>query len=339
MTSPAAIKSEIESARPPVPITITTEGSWTADDLAKAIVERVKDHPSWDLVAKWGEDNCEPRRMPERVLSVGGDQSARSKKYDWKTHWDWSKEGLSTNDLEIYGVLRAEHQFHKWGWTKVNSKMGNHGIDNLFKRGDEFALCESKAGGTPAAVRDYVKYLQMHPKDVHSNADWSVCRRRVDMVKKRLEGHGVQGSIPDMAGLTFPDEHTETYLYAMTRMWVNSRIAAMIKVGGQLGATAGELREARKKNKAFRYFNFYAAVPLFALPGVYQIGKGRAAEFSASKKERSPKEKVFDWPDNASRLEREFIWLDFHLPFIELEEKNEELYEEEVGGIGEALDD
>lgn len=334
MTTPAAITSEITSARAPVAIKLKTKGPWTSNDEAVIAIKRSKDHPGWDLTGKWGKNAVEPRRMPSELLQAYGIQDGTSKDYEWVPHWDWKEQDLSTNDLEIYGVLRAEHRFDQWGWQKVNSKMGNHGVDSLFKKGSSFALCESKAGGTDGALGDYVAYIQMHPGVEQSEASWEVAERARDMVTARLEGHGVRGPVPPTpGGTTFPNQTTETQLYAMTDMWVESRINAMIGTGGRLRHTAEQLRKARKHGRAFRYFNFYAAKPLFALPGVYNIDKCRAAEFSADDQQKASSEKVFDWPDNASRLHQEFLWLDVHEPFLLMEAYNEDDFNDEVTDI------
>lgn len=328
MTTASQIESEIKNDRQPVRIEISTKGKWTSADDVLIYVKRIKGHPNCDLIGRWGKKKVERRQMPDECLTVQGAQSGTKKTYEWKPHWEFSSTTHVTNDLEIYGVLRAEYRFFQWGWQKVNSKMGNHGIDSLFKKGNNFAICESKAGGSASAVGQYVGYLQMHSSELHGEGDWERVKRKRNVVKERLKDTGVRLS---NIGLTFPNHGTELKIMEMTTRWVDVKIGQMIRQSNDLRRTGQQLVKTRKKGRAFRYFNFYAAKPLFALPGVYQVYRyvvGDQSGDSKKKKVYDCPEKQFDWPDRCNRLDKEFIWLDVHEPFLEMENENNTQIEE-----------
>jgi len=345
MPTVSELSSEITEDRQTVEIKITTKGNWTSGDESAVCIKRIKDHPDWDLIALWGKKAVENRYMPTDFLTIKDVQDGTDKTYEWIPCWSWDGSGKASNDMtdgdyvsndvEIYGVLRAEHMFKKWGWQKVNSKMGNHGIDSLFKKGKQLALCESKAGGVTGAVDDYIKFLEMHSDEEGQQGDWSLVRRKKDMVTSRLRGGGIRWEL----GRSFPNQYTETKIYEMTKSWVETKIDEMIQTGGRLRKTGQQLQNRMKKGKAFRYFNYYAADPLYALPGVYVVHRCRTAEFLGTDEKLSKKEKVFDWPDRGERLDQEFLWLDIHEPFLDLEENNKEEVEDEIEDVHSYLPD
>jgi len=171
---------------------------------------------------------------------------------EWKTRWDLFKQplgrnprGLSSVDCEIYSIMRAEYRYLEEGYQKLESKHdGFHGIDGLFKKGDQYLIVESKFL-TPEKYENYCK-----GNSPLSNLGW----------KKDPKNPS--------------DGETEGYIRQMSWDWIRSNIRLMEKTKKE----NGEKRKRLKKKNIQRVINVFGARPVYPPPGRYGF-RYRLSEF------------------------------------------------------------
>jgi hypothetical protein len=285
------------------------------------------EHPDWKSdVSKW--DVKEPREMPRAKLKVKVEKSGNDVELKWKQEWSLD----TTKYMEVYGVLRAEWYFgKKKGMNKLATKVnGNHGIDSLFVKGNQYHIVESKCSTDTAK---YAKYLALKaPADPHSSErKYDATERLGDIVRhipvalaKKWQGRDLAkflGEIEDWKGRKYKKCITLCFTQ-MTESWMQAKIREMLKAAPDVKTNGKNLRDAIKEKRASRWFNFYATDPFYRLPGKYDIYAARKAEFMASGDTKGKyikaKPRDFDWPDGKGEA-KEFILLDKDKEFVKME--------------------
>ena len=142
------------------------------------------------------ESNVDKRIIPKCAVArptkptpVSGDKTTLS----WPVSWDpkikvphpdekKAKKGkkvlqITTNEKEIYAVIRAEYRFIKDnGWKKICAKKKSQGFDNLFIKtgggGTTYAVVESKFHGNTGEYEKWIKEPEMNQETGESKKPW-----------------------------------------------------------------------------------------------------------------------------------------------------------------------
>lgn len=121
-------------------------------------------HTDWESAIIGGKNYVDRRGIPNcaglpLVTAKSGDKTT----YDWDVNW----KKITSNEKEIYAVIRAEYRFIKAnGWIKLHAKTNSQGIDSLFKKGAgrsiKYVIVESKCSANRDDYDEYLKKNNPH---------------------------------------------------------------------------------------------------------------------------------------------------------------------------------
>jgi hypothetical protein len=201
--------------------------------------------------------------VPDMFFRRRGDISGDKLTVPWELKWSKfnfgrgkTADGLSTNNCEIYTILRAEWRYLEDGWTRLPSKYDSvHGLDALFKKGKKYIILESKFV-TPEKYNSFCNGASPLPK-----LGWKKDPNAAD-----------------------PDD-PETELRQMSWKWVDSSFELMESNGrNQDTKDTGANMMSVKRDDMRRVMNVFGARPVHPPAGQYGF-KLRADVFTDKKQQ------------------------------------------------------
>jgi hypothetical protein len=227
------------------------------------------DHSDLKAMSTYGKSKSalEARdyEVPDMYVRRRGQISGDELTVPWDLKWNKfnfgrgkTDEGLSTNNCEIYTILRAEWRYLGEGWTRKPSKYDSvHGLDALFEKGGKYIILESKFV-TPEKYQSFCNGASPLPK-----LGWKKDPNADD-----------------------PDD-PETELRQMSWKWVKSSFELMESNGRNdatknLGASMQDVR----RDDMQRVMNVFGARPVHPPAGEYGF-RLRAHVFTDRKQEQA----------------------------------------------------